>query len=125
MVAVDAPCSGEGMFRKDPGAREEWSEGNVRLCAARQDAILREAWRALKPGGRLIYSTCTIHQGENQENVRWFLANYPFIAVDITDRFVPELREPSMKEGWVQFLPGKHGCDGFFVAVFQRKAKRK
>ena len=56
VVAVDAPCSGEGMFRKDPDARGEWSEGNVKLCAARQDELLREAWRALKPGGVLIYT---------------------------------------------------------------------
>ena len=61
-ILIDAPCSGEGMFRKDAQARAEWSEGNVKLCAARQDGILREAWRALKPGGRLIYSTCTFNR---------------------------------------------------------------
>ncbi|MFQ7502572.1 MAG: rRNA cytosine-C5-methylase [Alistipes finegoldii] len=66
MVAVDAPCSGEGMFRKDAQARAEWSEGNVKLCAARQDELLREAWRALKPGGVLIYSTCTFNRDEDE-----------------------------------------------------------
>ena len=66
VVAVDAPCSGEGMFRKDDAARAEWSEGNVRLCAARQDEILREAWRALRPGGRLLYSTCTFNRDEDE-----------------------------------------------------------
>ena len=63
VVAVDAPCSGEGMFRKDPDARGEWSEGNVKQCAARQDEILREAWRALRPGGRIVileFSTPTM-----------------------------------------------------------------
>ncbi|MFQ6940213.1 MAG: RsmB/NOP family class I SAM-dependent RNA methyltransferase [Alistipes finegoldii] len=66
VVAVDAPCSGEGMFRKDRDARGEWSEGNVKLCAARQDELLREAWRALKPGGVLIYSTCTFNRDEDE-----------------------------------------------------------
>ncbi len=66
VVAVDAPCSGEGMFRKDDGAREEWSEGNVKLCAQRQDDILVAAWRALKPGGKLIYSTCTFNREEDE-----------------------------------------------------------
>ena len=66
VVAVDAPCSGEGMFRKDPDARGEWSEGNVKQCAARQDEILREAWRALKPGGTLVYSTCTFNRDEDE-----------------------------------------------------------
>ena len=74
MVAVDAPCSGEGMFRKDAQARAEWSEGNVKLCAARQDGILREAWRALKPGGRLIYSTCTFNRDEDEGALERMLA---------------------------------------------------
>ena len=54
------------MFRKDRDARGEWSEGNVKLCAARQDELLREAWRALKPGGTLIYSTCTFNRDEDE-----------------------------------------------------------
>ena len=74
VVAVDAPCSGEGMFRKDDQARGEWSEGNVRMCAARQDAILREAWRALKPGGTLLYSTCTFNRDEDEGSLERMLA---------------------------------------------------
>ena len=66
IVAVDAPCSGEGMFRKDPQARAEWSEGSVRLCAARQAEILRAAWAALRPGGTLVYSTCTFNRTEDE-----------------------------------------------------------
>ena len=71
VVAVDAPCSGEGMFRKDPAARGEWSENNVRQCAARQDDILREAWRALRPGGTLIYDTngITRHPSRTDINI--------------------------------------------------------
>lgn len=74
IVAVDAPCSGEGMFRKDMLSRAEWSEGNVKLCAARQDAILREAWRALKPGGTLLYSTCTFNRDENEGTLERLIA---------------------------------------------------
>ncbi len=74
VVAVDAPCSGEGMFRKDPDARTEWSEANVHLCARRQDEILREAWRALRPGGTLIYSTCTFNREEDEGSLERMLA---------------------------------------------------
>jgi len=73
-VAVDAPCSGEGMFRKDAEARGAWSENNVRICAARQDGILREAWRALKPGGTLVYSTCTFNRDEDEGTLERMLA---------------------------------------------------
>ena len=72
-VAVDAPCSGEGMFRKSEEARTEWSEAGVALCAERQRGILREAWRALRPGGLLLYSTCTFNFTENEGVLRDFL----------------------------------------------------
>ena len=66
VVAVDAPCSGEGMFRKSDEAREEWNESNVKMCATRQGEILREAWQSLRAGGVLIYSTCTFNKLENE-----------------------------------------------------------
>ena len=72
-ILVDAPCSGEGMFRKDAGAVEEWSLKNVSECVARQCQILDEVWDALKPGGVLIYSTCTFNQEENEKNVQWIV----------------------------------------------------
>ena len=74
VVAVDAPCSGEGMFRKDPEARAEWSEANVQLCARRQEGILLEAWRALRAGGTLIYSTCTFNREEDESSLQRLLA---------------------------------------------------
>ncbi len=73
-VLVDAPCSGEGMFRKDPRAREEWSPAVVELCAARQKRILADVWPALREGGLLIYSTCTYEAAENDENLAWAAA---------------------------------------------------
>ena len=74
VVAVDAPCSGEGMFRKDIDSRAEWSENNVHQCARRQDEILREAWRALRVGGTLIYSTCTFNREEDEGSLERMLA---------------------------------------------------
>lgn len=71
VVLADVPCSGEGMFRKDPVAVEEWSTDNVQVCWQRQRRILADIWPALKPGGLLIYSTCTYNREEDEENVAW------------------------------------------------------
>ena len=76
-VLVDAPCTGEGMFRKDPAAAREWSPEHVDACARRQRAILSSAQKALKPGGQLVYSTCSFSPAENEENVSWFLGRFP------------------------------------------------
>lgn len=71
IIVADVPCSGEGMFRKDPRAREEWSPEVVKLCAARQKRILADVWPALREGGVLVYSTCTYEECENDENLEW------------------------------------------------------
>ena len=74
IIVADVPCSGEGMFRKDPRAREEWSPAVVELCAARQRRILADVWPALREGGFLLYSTCTYEAAENDENLAWAAA---------------------------------------------------
>jgi 16S rRNA C967 or C1407 C5-methylase (RsmB/RsmF family) len=66
-LVVDAPCSGEGLFRKDSEAADEWTEDNINLCSARQKRIINDVWDALKPGGIVIYSTCTYNEQENEE----------------------------------------------------------
>ena len=76
-VLVDAPCAGEGMFRKDPGAVAEWSKEHVLSCARRQRAILTSAQGAVKSGGQLVYSTCSFSPAENEENAAWFLREFP------------------------------------------------
>ncbi len=76
VVAVDAPCSGEGMFRKDEGAVQEWSAANVVMCAERQSDILEQAWQSLKAGGTLIYSTCTFNHDENEGVLERFSKEY-------------------------------------------------
>ena len=70
VIVADLPCSGEGLFRKNPAARNEWSIEQVKLCASRQRRIVRDVWDALKPGGYLIYSTCTFNTEENEDNIR-------------------------------------------------------
>lgn len=71
IIVADVPCSGEGMFRKDARAREEWSPAVVELCAARQKRILADVWPSLRKGGVLVYSTCTYEEAENDANLRW------------------------------------------------------
>ena len=88
-VVVDAPCSGEGMFRKDDTAIAEWSPEHVTACAQRQAAILDSAYRALKPGGKLIYSTCTFSKEENEDTVLAFAGAHPDMTVELMHRLYP------------------------------------
>lgn len=88
-VLVDAPCSGEGMFRKEPQAACDWSEAHVRASAERQRRILESAAVCVKPGGRLVYSTCTFSPEENEETVAWFLAAHPAFSCAAQKRFYP------------------------------------
>ena len=124
VVAVDAPCSGEGMFRKDPDARGEWSEGNVKQCAARQDEILREAWRALRPGGTLVYSTCTFNRDEDEGALERMAA---WAGDEIA-----ESEETAVEDAWgivcgrvgafrtFRFYPHRTCGEGFFAAVARK-----
>jgi len=121
VVAVDAPCSGEGMFRKDIASRTEWSENNVRMCAARQEAILTEAWRALKPGGRLIYSTCTFNRQENEEMVAYMVSELDAepVATGLPSGhgIAPGLATPYPCR---RFMPHLLQGEGLFLAVLRK-----
>lgn len=81
-ILVDAPCSGEGMFRKNEAASEEWSEENVRICGERQDEILDRAAEMLRPGGRMVYSTCTFAPMENEGSISRFLSRHPEFSLE-------------------------------------------
>ena len=126
VVAVDAPCSGEGMFRKEEVAREDWSEEAVKMCAARQLSIVREAWKSLKDGGLFIYSTCTFNEEEDEGLLQSFIE-------ESGDVFEQSQRvEIGSEWGVVQgevgafqtfrFFPHKTDSEGLFVAV-ARKAE--
>ena len=116
-ILVDAPCSGEGMFRKDERAREEWSPANVEMCVERQREILESAWEVLTPGGVLIYSTCTFNTHENEEQVQWLI-----------DEMGAEYLPIKIGEDWMitetergyRFLPHKTRGEGLFLAVVRK-----
>ena len=88
-IQVDAPCSGEGMFRKLPEAIEQWSIENVAICAARQKEILDNAAVMLKPGGVIVYSTCTFSKEENEDVIEYFLERHPDFTLEEMERFWP------------------------------------
>jgi NOL1/NOP2/sun family putative RNA methylase len=125
VVAVDAPCSGEGMFRKMEEARTEWSASSVALCASRQREIVAEAWRALRPGGTLIYSTCTFNPTEDEGVVEWLNAEYGD-ELEATD-MVATPEEWGIVRGDIgafqtfHFYPHKARGEGFFAAVARKR----
>lgn len=123
VILTDVPCSGEGMFRKDPVAVSEWSPENVEICWQRQRRIISDIWPCLKPGGILIYSTCTYNTKEDEENIRW-----------MRDEFKAEVLPLDIQEDWnitgnllagedfpvYRFLPHKTKGEGFFLAVVRK-----
>lgn len=121
VVAVDAPCSGEGMFRKSEEARDNWSLENVRLCEARGRRIMAEAWRALRPGGIFIYSTCTFNRAENESNVEWLCGECECekIAIECPEEWGITRTEAAEGECF-HFYPHKTEGEGLFVAVVRK-----
>jgi len=118
-ILVDAPCSGEGLFRRDPKAMEEWSEANVNLCSARQKRIVMDVWGALKPGGFLVYSTCTFNRSENEDNVAFFAEETGAVVVTSQFEFLAPERINAEKTGF-RFTPYSGPNEGFFLAVLQK-----
>lgn len=119
LIVVDAPCSGEGLFRKEPEAIAEWSPANVELCAQRQQRILADIWPALAPGGYLIYSTCTYNKFENDGNLAWLQELGYIIAL----QFCTTASESGIivtEKGGVQFVPCKIKGEGQFMAVVRK-----
>ena len=116
-VVVDAPCSGEGMFRKDAGAVNEWSEPNVMMCARRQREILTDVWDTLKKDGILIYSTCTYNKEENEENVSWMENELGAELLRLNTEAFPEI---TVSDKGYRFFPHKTRGEGFFLSVLRK-----
>ena len=118
VVAVDAPCSGEGMFRKSEEAREDWSLDNVKLCAARQKRIVADAWQALRPGGVFIYSTCTFNRAENEEMMEWLCEEFDcrHIAIECPEEWnIAHCRVAEAE--CFHFYPHRTEGEGLFAAI--------
>lgn len=124
LILVDAPCSGEGMFRKDPKAIGEWSEDNLRLCSERQKRILTDVWNALKPGGFLIYSTCTYNPAENEGILEWLTKNFEAESIRIEHSFSTITPTDSKAFGY-HFYPHKTTGEGFFIGVVRKTGGRE
>lgn len=120
-ILVDAPCSGEGMFRKDEGATSEWSIDNVKLCKERQQRILADIWPALKTEGLLLYSTCTYNVDENEDNVQWICEELgaEVLPIDVKEEWGIS---PSLRDSFpaYRFFPYKTKGEGFFCALLRK-----
>lgn len=124
-ILVDAPCSGEGMMKKHEAALNQWSYENILLCASRQKEILAQAWQALKPGGQLVYSTCTYAKEENEENVAWLLETFldaKQLDVDVSWGR-PGFETLGMEASKVRRIFPMDGGEGHFIAKFEKQGK--
>lgn len=118
-ILVDAPCSGEGMFRKEPQVMQEWSLENVLLCAKRQQEILGHAAKMLKPGGVLVYSTCTFAPEENEQNIRHFLEEHPEFSLE-TSEIGEQHFSHAKSSGIYRLWPHKLRGEGHFLARMRK-----
>ena len=124
LIVVDAPCSGSGLFRKDPNAIDEWSENNVALCARRQQRILADIMPSLKEGGVLIYSTCSYSRQEDEAIADWLIQEFKVeslkLKVDEAWGIVETVSENTNAFGY-RFYPDRVKGEGFFIAAFKKR----
>jgi 16S rRNA C967 or C1407 C5-methylase (RsmB/RsmF family)/NOL1/NOP2/fmu family ribosome biogenesis protein len=124
VILVDAPCSGSGMFRKDPAAMNEWSEGNVNLCHQRQERILADVYPSLKEDGYLIYSTCSYSHQENEDILDWLCTEFGLesIRIPINKEWgIVETQSPDKGAWGYRFYPGKVQGEGLFAGCLRKK----
>jgi NOL1/NOP2/fmu family ribosome biogenesis protein len=125
IIVVDAPCSGEGMFRTEI-AVSEWSPENTALCAERQKRILADIWPALKENGILIYSTCTFNPAENEENIRWLKAGNEAECIRLDLKLFPGITEIDWQGIYgYGFYPDRVRGEGFFISAIRKKSRQE
>ncbi|MEO0896227.1 MAG: rRNA methyltransferase [Bacteroidota bacterium] len=125
LMLIDAPCSGEGLFRRDPKAAEIWTPSHVDLCSDRQRRILMDSWDCLKEGGYLIYSTCTFNEKENEENLIWLSQQVEVesVSIPIEESWgIEEVRAHGMAA--YRFYPHQVKGEGLFMAILRKEEGR-
>lgn len=123
IVVIDAPCSGEGLFRKDKDAIKEWNTENIRMCARRQQDILRSVISCVRENGYIVYSTCTFEPAENEDQIKWLLEHgFESVSFDITS--FPEITAGSIPNTY-HFYPHKTAGSGFFIACLKKVRSSK
>ncbi len=123
IVLADVPCSGLGVMGRKTDIKYKLNPAKMQELVGLQREILEQASTYVKPGGTLIYSTCTIGKEENQDNVEWFLEHYPYELESLDPYLCEELKSETTRKGYLQLLPGVHQCDGFFIARLKRKTE--
>lgn len=121
IVIADLPCSGLGIIGRKPDIKYRMTPKALESLAELQRNILSVIQAYVKPGGRLIFSTCTINRKENEENARWFLEHFPFDCISLEGKLGEKLVSAAANRDFIQLLPGIHPCDGFFIAAFQKR----
>ncbi len=121
VVIADLPCSGLGVIGKKSDIKYNMTPEKQKELVTLQREILKNAWQYLKPGGIMIYSTCTINKEENIENLNWMLEEFPLETVDISNYFNDGIECSTLKKGYIQMLPGIDHTDGFFISKLRRK----
>lgn len=124
VIVIDAPCSGSGLFRREPEAIGEWSEQNVQLCYQRQQRILADVWPALKEGGILIYSTCSYSKEEDEDIADWLMETFDTeslqLSTDASWNIVETISAKRQAHGY-RFFPDKIKGEGFFISCFRKQ----
>ncbi|ANE77606.1 16S rRNA (cytosine(1407)-C(5))-methyltransferase RsmF [Dickeya solani] len=122
-ILLDAPCSGEGVVRKDPAAMSHWSLESIADIAATQRELILSAFHALKPGGVLIYSTCTLNHQENQHVCRWLMQQFPDACeIESLQDLFPQAQRAITEDGFLHVFPQIYDSEGFFVARLRKTA---